>query len=140
MAEGFEGLEVYQKACELRQRVYKLVERLPVDEKYVLNQQMRRAALSVTNNIAEGHGSYNWKHNISYLYRSRGSLNELIDDLGACEQQGYFKPEHLQNLRRDIDEVLRLLNGYVNHLHKQLDEYMADKRRSKTKPPRRTPD
>ncbi|MBS3733754.1 MAG: four helix bundle protein [Phycisphaerae bacterium] len=57
MPKGFQGLEVYQQARELRKRVYTLVRQLPPEEKYNLASQMRRAALSVTNNIAEGHGS-----------------------------------------------------------------------------------
>jgi four helix bundle protein len=83
MADGSEGLDAYQKARALRRRVFKLVDQLPADERDVLKPQMRRAALSMTNNIAEGHGSYNWKYEISYLYRARGSVNELIDNLGA---------------------------------------------------------
>jgi len=57
MGKGFEDLEVYSVAREFRNRVFKLVRQLPDDERYVLKSQMRRAALSITNNIAEGHGS-----------------------------------------------------------------------------------
>lgn len=143
MPGTFEDLEVYQAARKLRRRVFKLTRQLPKEERYELTSQMRRAALSVTNNIAEGHGSYNWKHEISYLYRSRGSVNELIDDLGACEDEGYFKAEHLADLREDAETTIRMLNGYVNHLQKRLDEYMAEKRnktpRNKQKLPQSKP-
>ena len=95
MGAGFDDLDVYQQARELRRRVFKLTGLLPDRERYVLCPQMRRAALSVTNNIAEGHGSRSYRHNISYLYRSRGSVNELLDDLTACEDERYFEQEHL---------------------------------------------
>jgi four helix bundle protein len=116
MPGEFTDLEVYSAARKLRRRIYKLSYLLPAEEKYGLVQQMRRAAVSVTNNIAEGHGSRSYKHNISYLYRSRGSMNELLDDLNVCEDEGYAKKEHLDDLRRDAMTVIRLINGYIKHL------------------------
>lgn len=122
MGKGFEDLAVYQEARKFRQRVYKLTKLLPKDEQFVLCPQMRRAAISVTNNIAEGHGSRSFKHNISYLYRSRGSINELQDDLAVCEDEGYFKAEHLDDLCRQAEAVAKLLNGYIAYLRKRLKE------------------
>ena len=119
---GFEDLEVYQQARRLRQRVCKLARLLPAEEKYNLASQMRRAALSVTNNIAEGHGSRSYRHNISYLYRSRGSANELLDDLNACEDEVYFKTEHLEDLRQQVTSVVKLINGYVAYLRKRIQQ------------------
>lgn len=122
MAEAFEELEVYKKAREFRRRVYNLTRKLPQDEQYNLTQQMRRAALSVTNNVAEGHGSRSWRHNVSYLYRSRGSVNELLDDMNICEDEGYFCSEHLDDLRKDAVDVLKLINGYIKYLRERLAE------------------
>ena len=131
MPGGFEDMEVYQTARKLRQRVLKLTRQLPDDEKYSLFSQMRRAALSVTNNIAEGHGSRSWRHNISYLYRSRGSVNELIDDLTVCEDEHYFKREHLDDLRKDADSVIKLINGYIAYLRDRIAESCDDSARQK---------
>jgi len=114
MGKGFEDLEVYQEARVLRRRVHKLTRLLPSEERNVLFQQMRRAALSVTNNIAEGHGSR------SYLYRSRGSVCELQDDIPACEDEGYFKKEHLDDLRAQTGTVMKLINGYIGYLDRML--------------------
>ncbi len=122
MVRGFEDLDVYQEARKLRQRIYKLTWQLPADEKYNLVSQMKRASLSVTNNIAEGHGSRSYRHNISYLYRARGSVNELLDDVSVCEDQEYFKKEHLGNLRKDAETVIKLINGYIRHLRKKMAE------------------
>ena len=120
IAKGFEDLEVYQQARKLRQRVFKLSRLLPADKRRGLYSQVRRAALSITNNIAEGHGSRSYRHNISYLYRSRGSVNEVLDDIGACEDEGYFKTEHLDDLRASAESVAKLINGYIGYLRKRL--------------------
>jgi four helix bundle protein len=117
----FDDLDVYKQARVLRRRVYRLTQQLPDDEKFNLISQMRRAALSVTNNIAEGHGTRSFRHNISYLYRSRGSVNELLDDLHCCEDECYFKKEHLDDLREQATSVIRLLNGYIAYLRKRLN-------------------
>lgn len=122
MGKGFEDLEVYQVARDFRNRVFNLVKQLPAEEKYVLCPQMKRAALSITNNVAEGHGSRSYRHNISYLYRSRGSLTELQDDINACEDQGYFEKEHLNDLREHSVRVAKLINGYIAYLRKRLSE------------------
>ncbi len=116
---GFEDLEVYKAARALRRRVYKLVKLLPLEEKYDLAPQMRRAAVSLTNNIAEGHGRYHWQDNTRFCRLSRGSLCEIADDINVCEDEQYAAPDHLQSLREDAADVLRLLNGYIAYLQRQ---------------------
>ena len=113
---GFEDLEVYQKAKALRKRVYKLTKILPDEEKYALAIQMKKAAVSVTNNIAEGYGRRNWQDNIHFCRISLGSLMELADDFGVCVDEEYAKAEHILTLRKDAAVVLRLLNGYIKYL------------------------
>jgi four helix bundle protein len=120
MPAEFDELEVYQQARVLRKRVYRLVEQLPPEERFALAGQMRRASVSVTNNIAEGHGSRSYRHNISYLYRSRGSVNELMDDFNVCEDENYFKREHLDDIRQQAKRVIQLINGYIAHLRRRL--------------------
>jgi four helix bundle protein len=122
MPQGFEGLKVYLEARTLRKRGYRLTSLLPSKERFILFPQMRRAALSVTNCIAEGHGSRSYRHNISYLYRSSGSVCELQDDFNACQDEAYFKKEHLDDLRSQAQTVLKLLNGYVAHLRGKMQE------------------
>jgi four helix bundle protein len=98
--KDFEELEVYRQAREFRKAIYAITAALPAEEKFNLAAQMRRAALSVTNNIAEGHGSYSFRHNIAYLRRSRGSIYELRDDLNACQDQQYIDPPTLDRARQ----------------------------------------
>jgi four helix bundle protein len=121
MGRGFEDLEVYGEARILRQRIYRLTKLLPRDEVYNLVSQMRRAAVSVTNCIAEGHGSRSFRHNISYLYRSRGSVCELQDDLNVCEDEGYFQKPHLDDLRQQAEKVAKLINGYIAYLRRRME-------------------
>ncbi|MFB3892497.1 MAG: four helix bundle protein [Phycisphaerae bacterium] len=109
MGKGFEDLKVYQEARVLRRRVYRLIRLLPPEERFILFPQMRKAALSVTNCIAEGHGCGTYRHNKSYMLMSRGSVRELMDDLNTCEDERYFKKEHLDDLRRQAERVLQLL-------------------------------
>jgi four helix bundle protein len=76
---GFENLEVYKAARAFRTRIYKLAQILPAAEKFGLAQQMRRAAVSATNNIAEGYGLHHWQENTHFCRHSRGSLMELLN-------------------------------------------------------------
>ena len=117
---GFEDLEVYQAARAFRVRIYKLAGMLPEHERYGLAQQIRRAAVSLTNNIAEGYGRHHWQENTQFCRHSRGSLLELIDDINVCLDESYADKDHLQKLKsEDGLRVLRLLNGYIAYLQRQ---------------------
>jgi four helix bundle protein len=116
---GFEELETWKEARKLRQAIYTLTKKLPAEEKYVLLPQIRRAALSVTNNIAEGHGRYHYQENAQFLRLARGSFEEVLDDLTVCEDEGYVSCELITQLRDQIATVERLLNGYIRYLLNQ---------------------
>lgn len=113
---GFEDLEVYRAARSFRTRIYKLAKLLLPEEKFALRQQMSRAAVSLTNNIAEGHGQFNWQENSRFCRISRGSLLELVDDINVCIDEQYAQAEHLGDLKSDTLGVMRLLNGYLAYL------------------------
>ena len=112
----FEDLDVYKVAREFRKRIYVVTRKLPADEKFVLVPQMRRAAISVTNDIAEGHGTYTFKQNIDDLHRSRGSVYELRDDLNICEDEHYMPSEQLDELREMAIRVTKVTDGYIRFL------------------------
>src|SRR2546425_8063198 len=92
---GFEELEIWKEVRKLRREIYALSKRLPPEERYVLLPQLRRAALSVTNNIAEGHGRFHYQENAQFLRLARGSLEEVLDDLTLCEDESYAPAEVL---------------------------------------------
>jgi four helix bundle protein len=62
---------------------------------------MRRASLSLTNCIAEGHGRFHYQENIQYLRQSRGSLSELLDDINTCMDESYGEPGPLNTLKEE---------------------------------------
>ena len=116
---GLEGLEVYQRARQFRNAIYDLSRKLPADERFVLVPQMRRAGLSLSNNIAEGYGRFHFKESMHFLRTARGSLEELRDDLSVCRDQGYVETVILEGLYEQTDVIRRLINGYIRYLSSQ---------------------
>ena len=88
---SFEDLEVYKTAREFRVAMYRVAKTLPDFEKFGLASQMRRAALSVTNNLAEGHGRFHFLDQIKFVLISRGSLEELMDDMNVCSDESELR-------------------------------------------------
>ena len=120
--KSFEDLEVYKAAREFRRKIYKLIKGLPPEEKYNLADQMRRASLSLTNNIGEGHGRYHFQENIQFCRVSRGSLMELIDDLNTCIDEEYFPMDYLEELKAEGYTVNKILNGYIAYLERRKNQ------------------
>ena len=120
--KSFEDLEVYKSARIYRKKIYNLIKGLPNEEKYILAGQMRRAALSLTNNIAEGHGRYHFQENLQFCRISRGSLMEIIDDLNTCMDEDYFPHDYLVDLKEEGYNVNKILNGYIAYLKKRKSE------------------
>ena len=117
---GFEDLEVYKAARAFRRRIYKLTKMLPSEERFALAQQMRRAAVSIASNIAEGYGRHHWQENTQFCRHAKGSLMEVIDQIGVCIDEEYAQAEHLESLKGDDGvRLLKLLNGYITYLQKQ---------------------
>lgn len=116
---GFETLEVWRESRRLKLKVYQLIKKYPIDEKYELISQTRRAVRSVAANIAEGHGRYYFKENISFCRKSRGSLSELLNHLIDAVDSGDIDDENLLEYRSDIDKVGKMLNGYIRYLQTQ---------------------
>ena len=112
----FEDLEVYQAAREFRVAMYGVARRLPDIEKFGLAGQIRRAAVSLTNNIAEGHGRYHYLDQIKFCLISRGSLEELLDDLNTCDDEDYLPKGEIPALKQQGWRVHQLTNGYIRYL------------------------
>jgi len=117
----FEDLEAYQAAREFRKVMYGVNRRLPGFEKFDLGSQIRRAAVSLTNNIAEGHGRYHYLEQIKFTLQARGSLEELLDDLNVCADESYLPPAEIEGLKQQGWRVHQLLNGYIRYLRDRKD-------------------
>jgi len=113
-----DDFELYKVARQFRKRVYLLLKQLPPEEKYALAGQMRRAAVSVTNNIAEGHGRWHYQENIHYCRISRGSIDELIDDINTCQDEGYGDQTLVGELNVEAYDLIRRINSYIAYLRK----------------------
>ena len=118
--QTFEDLEIYQVAREFRKAMYRVARRLPQEEKFGLTSQIRRDAVSLTNNIAEGHGRFHFLEQIKFMLQSRGSLEELLDDLNVCEDEAYLPIQETESLRQEGWRVHKLINGYVRFLRSRV--------------------
>jgi len=96
--------------------MYAVTRKLPDFEKYELASQIRRASVSLTNNIAEGHGRFHYLEQLKFLFQARGSLQELMDDINVCEDENYLPKLEIATLKEQAKEVQRLVNGYARYL------------------------
>ncbi len=113
MSGTFEDLLAWQRAMELVLQVYRDTEAFPKHEMFGLTSQLRRAAVSVASNVAEGKGRGSDKEPIQFLNCSRGSVYEIQTQLRIAQRLGYLTDEQASALREKSDEVGRLLNGLI---------------------------
>jgi four helix bundle protein len=113
---GLDNFELYRAAREYRIKLYSLCRELPSEEKFNLVSQMRRAALSITNNIAEGHGRWFYLDNARFCRIARGSIQEIMDDLNTCHDEHYIANDTIQNLKTEGLALIKRINGYIAYL------------------------
>jgi four helix bundle protein len=114
----FEDLECWKKARRLRIKISELAKTFPNDEKFGLTSQIVRAIRSVSHNIAEGYGRFHFRENAQFCRTSRGSLYEVLDQVIVANEEGYITENVLKEIRKDILENIKILNGYINYLVK----------------------
>ena len=113
---SFQDLDVWRTGRDLRKRLYLIAHRLPDLERYNLASQIRRAAVSLTANIAEGYGRFHFKENVQYCRISRGSAYELVDHLITCQDESYLTTDEVESLHKELFTFIRLLNGYIRSI------------------------
>ena len=118
MARSYRELLVWQKAKALAVQIYKATEQFSRNETYGLTSQMRRAAVSVASNIAEGQGRLTPGEFLHFLGQARGSLLELDTQLAIALDLTYLKSDQYEILDRDIYQVLGLLNRLIESLRR----------------------
>lgn len=109
----YKDLLVWQKAMDLVEIVYKIVRWLPKEEQYGLSDQMRRAAVSIPSNIAEGQQRYSDKDFKYFLSIARGSGAELETQILVCERLGYLSKDLISEPLRLCGEINRMLSGLM---------------------------
>lgn len=117
--KSFTELVVWKKTRELKNELKTLSDSFPAEEKYRLTDQLIRSSRSINSNIAEGHGRYTYKEQIRYCIQARGSLSETLNHLIDAFDCSYISAEQLKHFENKIEEVGKLLNGYITWLREQ---------------------
>lgn len=116
---GLEKLDVWCKARDFAVGVNKeILSLLPLEEKWSLNQQVRRSSQSIPANIAEGHGRFYFQDNVRFCYISRGSLEETLGRIVYAYKVGYISETLYKSFVVDGENLNRLINGYIGFLKK----------------------
>ena len=114
--DSYQQLTVWQKAMDLTTSVYELTASFPKEERYSLVDQMRRAAISIPSNIAEGKGRKSQNDFKHFLSIARGSVNELETQILLSERLSYTDKEKSDKIIGLADEVGKMINGLINSL------------------------
>jgi len=113
---SYQSLKVWQKAMDLATEIYRLTEKLPDKEIYSLVNQMRRAAVSIPSNIAEGQDRHSTKEFINFLSIARGSKAELETQLQICVNVNYLKEEDILQAKQSLVEIGSMLSVFISKL------------------------
>ena len=116
MISSYKELVVWQKAMELVAEIYHIVKLLPKEELYVLSDQMRRAAISIPSNIAEGQSRNSTKEFVQFLAIAKGSNAELQTQCLLCVNLKYMEEETISKALLLSDEVGKMLNALLKNL------------------------
>lgn len=111
---GYRKLIAYQKAKALVRKTYQLLKRFPAEERYAMCDQLRRASVSITSNIAEGVNRFSVKEKAHFIETAYGSLMEVSSQFEIAEDLGYITSEDRLSLDLLIEEDARLLSGLLN--------------------------
>jgi len=122
MLKSFKELKVWQKSYKLCLHIYKVTKLFPKDEMYGLTSQIRRSAVSIPSNIAEGYGRKTTLEYVRFLYIAYGSVCELETQTMLSGDLDYVGKSRLQKLRAEIGDVERMLKALIKSLeNKHLD-------------------
>jgi four helix bundle protein len=113
-------LNIWAKVVELIKNVYKITSEFPREELYGIVSQMRRAAISIASNIAEGCARKSNQEKIQFFTVSRGSLSELDAQLEISLSLDFINKDEYKKINEELDEISRMLQGLINSKKKHL--------------------
>ena len=116
MLKNYRELKVWQKSYELCLETYRITARFPKEERYGLTSQIRRAAVSIPSNIAEGYGRKTTLDYVRMLYISYGSVCELETQVLLAGDLDLIEKDELATLQKDIAEIERMLKALIKSL------------------------
>lgn len=120
MASSYRDLRTWKLAIGLALEIYRSTRDFPREELYGLTSQLRRAAVSVASNIAEGKGRHSNKEFLVFLYHARGSLLEVETQLLIARELGYLEEPAASHLAVKSEELAKTLNALINSLKDQI--------------------
>ncbi len=115
-----EKLDVWQASVDFVVAVYRATESFPKEEKFGLTSQIRRAAVSVPANIAEGATRRSPKEFVHFISNAQGSASELETELLIAQRLGYLQKSVYAEMRDTLDNIGRMLIGLTQHLERRL--------------------
>ncbi len=118
--QNFYNLETWQKGHELVLDIYRITKDFPKEELYGIVSQLRRAASSITANIAEGFARYHFKDKIRFYYQARGSAAEVQNFLLLSHDLSFINKEVCNGLMEKSNNTRQLINGLIRSVEKQL--------------------
>ncbi len=117
--KGLETLMVWKKSITFAIYIHRqVVPLLPPEEKWALSPQLGRSVQSIPANIADGFGRYYFQEGVRFCYMARGSLEETYTHLSLAYELGYISKDAYSKSESDVQELRRLLNGYIAFLKK----------------------
>lgn len=111
---SFQDLKVWQESHRLVLLTYKTTKGFPRDEMYGLTSQMRRAAISITSNIAEGFGRRTYQERLRFYIMARGSISELLSQCILAKDLGYLTVEQYTKVVSQLESSHKLLGAFIN--------------------------
>ena len=116
---NFEKLRVYQEALDFAETIYQNTQGFPDRENFGITSQIRRAAVSISSNLAEGSGRHHTKVFLEFLYQSRGSLYEVMTLIKLSQRLKYLDSQTKEELLRLSDQIAIKLSNLINSLRKK---------------------
>ncbi len=120
-SRGFETLEVWKVSRIFRNNINNLVNAFSEEEKYLLRYQLLKSSRAVGNSIAKGYGSQGFDDMIHFCRIGRGHLLETLDYLYIALDEKYISAQTFNLFKKEYEQLLKLLNGYIGYLKKQED-------------------
>ncbi len=116
---SFRDLDIWKRSVDLAERIYAATKSFPPGEVYGLTQQLRRAAVSVPSNIAEGFGRFHNKEYIQFLFISLGSCAEMTTQLIIAQRLDYIKNNDAENLISEVEQISKMTMSLIKKLRQR---------------------
>ena len=127
MAFAFEKLNVYQKAVDFADKICIITSAFP-NGYYFLRDQLNRASLSISANLAEGNGRFTKSDRKHFFIIARGSTQECVPLLELAARRGFLDAKLHETLKNDLEEIAKMISGLINGMDKRIE--VLNKRRS----------